>query len=402
MNIVIKKYDLNHFCVGFSGGFNLQILEAVRTVKGRFYNDVLHLWIIPDTKECINQLMENLFVTGLFCIEESIKSENYLLNEIRIDKKTDLLKMIELMKTKNYSHHTITNYSKWIEDFIEKNPTYNENYTQKRINTYLTKLAVEQKVSPSTQNQALAALLFYFRFVKNENPIMLADVIHAKSKPKIPVVFSREEVVKVINLLEGQKKLAAKLLYGTGMRLHECMSLRILDIDFERNEITIRNGKGAKDRCVMLPQKLKTELKEHIQRVSEIHENDLKEGWGKVELPYQLERKSPQLAKSLMWQWLFPQKNRWKNLQTGQEGRYHMDDSLMQRAVKNAILEAGINKNASCHTFRHSFATHILENGYDIRTVQEILGHTDIKTTMIYTHVLNKGPSGVISPFDRL
>lgn len=306
------------------------------------------------------------------------------------------------MKTKNYSVHTISNYSKWIEDFIDKNPTYNEMFTQKRINKYLTDLAVNLQVSPSTQNQALAALLFYFRFAKGENPVMLSDVIHAKSKPKIPVVFSRTEVVEVISRLEGQKKLAAKILYGTGIRLHECLSLRVLDIDFERNEITIRSGKGGKDRRVMLPQKLIPELKEQIQFVSLVHQKDLKEGWGKVDLPYQLEKKSPQLATSLMWQWLFPQKNRWINHETGMEGRYHMDDSLMQRAVKQAIYEAGINKNASCHTFRHSFATHLLENGYDIRTVQEILGHSDIKTTMVYTHVLNKGPGGVISPLDRL
>lgn len=401
MEIILRSYDNGHFCVGFSGGFDWKIVNAIRGVNGRFYNEQTRLWVIPDTKECGQQLMKNLFSTGLFNYQKQ-EQKHEINKEEKIDKKNDLKKVINLMETKNYSQNTICNYSKWIEDFIDKNPTYNEVFTQKRINSYLTTLAVDYHVSPSTQNQALAALLFYFRFAKGENPVMLADVIHAKSKPKIPVVFSRKEVRDVISLLEGQKQLAAKILYGTGIRLHECLSLRILDIDFDRNEIIVRNGKGGKDRRVMLPQVLIPELKEQIRKVAQLHKKDLEEGWGKVELPCQLARKSPQLSSSLMWQWLFPQKNRWKNNQTGMEGRHHMDDSLMQRSVKQAIIEAGINKNASCHTFRHSFATHLLESGYDIRTVQEILGHSDIKTTMVYTHVLNKGPSGVISPLDRM
>ena len=197
-------------------------------------------------------------------------------------------------------------------------------------------------------------------------------------------------------------KLGAKLMYGTGMRLNELLSLRILDIGFGQNEIMIRHGKGDKDRHVMLPQKLVPELKEEIERVRQIHNKDLAEGWGSVQLPGDYARKSPSAAKEFKWQWLFPQKNRWINRETGEQGRWHLDESLMQKAVKKAILEAGINKNASCHSFRHSFATHLLENGYDIRTVQELLGHSDVKTAMIYTHVLNKGPNGVVSPLDRM
>ena len=221
-------------------------------------------------------------------------------------------------------------------------------------------------------------------------------MIHAKHKKRLPVVLTREEVRSVIEHLEGNKQLAAEMLYGTGMRLNEVLALRILDLDFDRNEITIRFGKGGKDRRVMLPKILIPKLKAHIKKVREIHEKDLSDGWGQVQLH------DGRLSKEFKWQWLFPQQNRWQNSHTGEQGRFHMDESLLQKAVKNAVREAGIIKNASCHTFRHSFATHLLENGYNIRTVQELLGHSDIRTTMIYTHVLNHGTGNIVSPLDSI
>jgi integron integrase len=270
------------------------------------------------------------------------------------------------------------------------------------INSFLTSLATKDDVSVSTQNQALAALLFLYRSVLLFEEPRLEHVIRAKKPVRLPVVFSREEVRAVFRHLFGDYLLVAHVLYGTGMRLLECLELRVQDIDFSRNEITIRNGKGAKDRITMLPDSLKNLLKEHLLKVRDIHQKDLREGYGKVVLPHVIDKKYTNAATDWIWQWVFPQTRRWKNAETGEQGRHHMDESNIQRAMHEAVLKSGITKKASCHTLRHSFATHLIENGYDIRTVQELLGHSDVKTTMIYTHVLNKGPCGVRSPLDGL
>lgn len=406
MNVVIKNFDENNFSVEFQNGFTETLLNAIRNVPQRKWNDEQKLWQIPNTKRSINTLLENFYSTNYFNIEvQNENQENTAQSEADGHSVSsiqhELEKTLERLKVKHYSEKTIECYLKWIKDFLSKYKNQ-KIIGQTQINEYLTNLAVKTKVSASTQNQALAALLFYFRFVKCENPNDLANVIHAKKTQRIPVVFSRREVVSVINNLEGSKKLAVELLYGTGMRLSEVLNLRIVDIDFDRNEIIIRHGKGDKDRRAMLPQSLIAKLKNQIANVKIIHQKDIADGWGSVELPNKLAQKYPNAQKEFKWQWLFPQKHRWVNQTTGKQGRWHIDESLLQRAVKQAITKAGINKNASCHTFRHSFATHLLENGYDIRTIQELLGHTDIKTTMVYTHVLNKGPLGIISPLDRL
>ena len=402
-DILISEFDERFFKVDFPGRFNDKMLDAVRGVPGRVWNNEEKLWLIPDNKAAIVQLLSNIYATGLFIAEEKLETQSpsrvALQSESYID--YQIRKINEALTARHYSEHTKISYKKWLVDFLNVNRG-KEDIGEREINEYLKNLALKKSVSASTQNQALAALLFYFRFILNTPVTELGSVIRAKKSERVPVVFSRDEVSHVIENLNGQKKLIAKLLYGTGMRLNEALSLRVLDIDFDQNEIIVRHGKGDKDRHVMIPQKLIPELRSHIEKVRQLHNKDLADGWGTVKMPQALGSKYPSGSKEFKWQWVFPQKNRWKNQMSGEEGRWHLDESLMQRAVKQAILEAGINKNASCHTFRHSFATHLLEIGYDIRTIQELLGHSDVSTTMIYTHVLNRGAGGVVSPLDRL
>jgi integron integrase len=270
------------------------------------------------------------------------------------------------------------------------------------INAYLTHLAVKGKVSASTQNQALSALLFLYRYVLHREIGDLGEVIRARKPRHLPAVMTREEVKAVLGHLKGDKWLMGSLMYGAGLRLMECLRMRIQDIDFARNEILVRDGKGAKDRITMLPQSLAVPLRDHLQKVKTIHEKDLGAGWGHVQMPYALDRKYPNAPKDWRWQWVFPQENRWINPQTKEQGRHHVHESIVQRSVKEAVAKAGIVKHVSCHTFRHSFATHLLGEGYDIRTIQELMGHKDVSTTMIYTHVLNRGGQGVRSPADSL
>jgi integron integrase len=309
----------------------------------------------------------------------------------------------EALRARHYSRRTEQTYCLWVKRFIFfHHVRHPADMAEPEINAFLTHLAIKKKVAASTQNQALSALLFLYRHVLGREIGDLGEVIRARKPKRLPVVMTREEVKEVLANMTGDKRLTAALLYGAGLRLMECLRLRVQDIDFARSEILVRDGKGAKDRLTMLPESLKGPIKDHIKKVKTIHERDLADGWGRVQMPSAMDRKYPNAPRDWRWQWVFPQENRWKNTKTGEEGRHHIDESLVQKSVRDATTKAGLTKRATCHTFRHSFATHLLEGGYDIRTVQELLGHNDVKTTMIYTHVLNRGPASVCSPVDGL
>ena len=307
------------------------------------------------------------------------------------------------IRRKNYSIRTEKAYVDWNKRFILfHNKKHPREMGAHEVEQFLTHLAVNMNVSASTQNQALSAILFLYKEVLEIELEWLQNVKRAKKPERLPVVFTIKEVKSVMVHLDGIYWIMAYLLYGAGLRLMECVRLRIKDIDFENNQITIREGKGQKDRVTMLPEIVKDPLCQHIAKVKTLHEQDLAQGFGEVYLPYALERKYPRANKEWGWQYVFPSKKRSVDPRSGKIRRHHIDEKSLQRAVKKAIILAKVNKPASCHTFRHSFATHLLESGYDIRTVQELLGHKDVNTTMIYTHVLNKGGKGVISPADIL
>jgi integron integrase len=306
------------------------------------------------------------------------------------------------IRTRHYSIRTEEAYISWIKDFIlfhdKRHPAQ---MGASEVSAYLSYLATHRHVAAATQNQALAALLFLYKEVLGQPLDWIEGVQRAKRSSRLPVVFTKDEAKKVISHLDGTKWLMASLLYGAGLRLMECVRLRVKDVDFVRNQITVRDGKGGKDRVTMLPRRLKEPFRTHLERIKVLHERDMEEGFGHVHLPFALARKYPNAAREWNWQYVFPAPHRSVDPRTGQKQRHHISETMLQKAVKQAVMAAGVGKPASCHTFRHSFATHLIESGYDIRTVQELMGHSDVKTTMIYTHVLNKGGRGVDSPFDE-
>ncbi|MCC6917253.1 integron integrase [Nitrosomonas sp.] len=307
------------------------------------------------------------------------------------------------LRLKHYSIRTEVQYVQWVRRFIlfhdKRHP---QEMGAGEVESFLTHLAVSDKVASSTQNQALSALLFLYREVLEVDLPWLDNMVRAKRPARLPVVLTVQEVQAVLERMEGTHGLMARLLYGTGMRLMECVRLRVKDVDFARGEILVRDGKGAKDRVTMLPQRLIPALQEHLQRRRLLYEDDFVKGMASVYLPDALERKYLNAATGWVWQYIFVARSYSIDSRSGTERRHHMDEKLLQRAMKKAVLAAGLTKPATPHTLRHSFATHLLQAGYDIRTVQELLGHSDVATTMIYTHVLNKGGKGVISPLDHL
>lgn len=319
-------------------------------------------------------------------------------------KQPTLLEVVQQkIRIKHYSIRTEMQYLQWVKRFIlfhhKRHP---REMGGPEVEAFLSHLATHGNVSSSTQNQALSALLFLYREVLGISLPWMDDVVRAKKPQRLPVVLSKQEVGKILDHMQSTHGLIARLLYGTGIRIMECCRLRVQDIDFDRGELLIRNGKGAKDRVTMLPKSLVEPLRAHLIWRKALFDADTAKGKAEVYLPDALERKYVNAATSWAWQYVFCSGSYSVDPRSGHERRHHLDEKLVQRAVKKAVGLAGVNKPATPHTFRHSFATHLLEGGYDIRTVQELLGHSDVSTTMIYTHVLNKGGRGVSSPLDTL
>lgn len=303
------------------------------------------------------------------------------------------------VRTRGYSIKTEQAYSHWVHRFLSQSG--NEHPSGTEVGAFLADLALSKNVSASTQNLALNALVFFFDAVLKQPLGEIGEFARAKRPRRIPTVLSRSEMSQLLAQLSGTQHLMASLLYGSGMRLMECVRLRVQDIDFAYHQILVRNGKGSKDRVVPLPHALEAALHAHLDKARALHQEDLANGFGEVFMPDALARKFPKAARDWVWQYVFPSGRISVDPRSGKQRRHHIDETTLQKAIKRAAREAGITKRVSSHTMRHSFATHMLEGGYDIRTVQELLGHADVSTTMIYTHVLNRGGQGVISPIDR-
>jgi integron integrase len=305
------------------------------------------------------------------------------------------------VRTRHYSLRTEKTYVEWAKRFvIFHGMRHPRSMGKVEVEAFLSHLAVAGEVAASTQTQALNALIFLYRHVLGVEIGWLDEVVRAKKSTRVPVVMTRAEVDSVLAHLRGEYWLMGNVLYGAGLRLHECLQLRVKDLDFSYRQIVVRHGKGGKDRITMMPESVMATLRDHLAKVRTLHNKDLAEGYGSVYLPHALERKYQSAAREWGWQYVFPAVERSRDPRSGIVRRHHVHEQSLQRAVKTAVVKSGIVKPASCHTFRHSFATHLLEMGHDIRTVQELLGHNDVSTTMIYTHVLQRNRHGIRSPLD--
>ena len=311
----------------------------------------------------------------------------------------------DLMKREHYSVNTERTYCDWIKQFVKfhclqtRESLFVE--AENKVEKFLTYLATEREVAASTQNQAFNALVFLYKRVL-EMPLENVRATRSRKEARIPVVLTREEVKQVLPLLDGVPELVVKLLYGSGLRITEAVRLRVQDLDFGFKQVTVRNGKGMKDRVTPFPETLTGPLHNHLEKMKMIHEKDLMQGYGTVYLPYALDKKYPNAEREWNWQFVFPGRSLSKDPRSGTIRRHHVDQSVINKAIKKAVRKLGIYKKVSAHTFRHSFATHLLQRGTDIRTIQSLLGHKDLETTMIYTHVLKQGGEGVVSPLDDL
>lgn len=325
-------------------------------------------------------------------MEEQEKRPPKLLDQLR-----------ERVRIKHYSYKTEQSYVQWVKRYILfHNKRHPKDMGEQEITQFLSHLAIKQNVSASTQNQALCAIVFLYKHVLNKALGEFTKIVWAKRPKRLPVVLSREEVKEILENISGTIWLVVSLLYGSGLRLNECLKLRVKDIDFEYNQLLIRSAKGGKDRYTLLPNIIKTTLQQHLLKVQKLHQQDLKNGYGNVHLPYAIERKYPKASKEWGWQYVFPSTSITSNPRTGEMKRHYLGRWVIQRAVRDARNKTKITKKISAHTFRHSFATHLLESGYDIRTIQELLGHKSVKTTMVYTHVLKTGSHYVKSPMDTI
>lgn len=374
--------------------YSPEAVARVKTVGGRWWHPEEKYWTVPDKPGMLERLKEVFAPEAVEAVsgEEVPPSAAPLLSKLR-----------DCIRAKHYSPRTEGAYSSWVSRFLTETAVKAvESLGPAEAGRFLTRLATVENVSASTQNQALSALLFFFKEVLGRDLGTLEGVVRAKRSVHLPVVLSPEEVSRILGAMCDVPRLMATLMYGTGLRLMECCQLRVKDVDFGQNEIIVRGGKGDKDRRTMLPAAMLGPLKVHLGKVRNLHGDDLRDGLGGVALPGALERKYPGAPKEWGWQWVFPATCHYVDRETGERRRHHLHETVLQRAFKEARIRAGVLKPAGCHTLRHSFATHLLQAGYDIRTLQELLGHRNLNTTMVYTHVLNRGGRGVQSPLDAL
>lgn len=369
-------------------------IAKIRTVEGRVWHAPERFWTVPNTPGMTDTLL-SLFAGDAIELAPELAprppATPSLLDKVR-----------SAVRVRHLSPRTEEAYVGWAKRFLRQAGDDVERLGEADIGRFLSALAESSHVGASTQNQALHALLFLFNEVLGKAIHHVEGVVRAKMPARVPVVLTREEVRRVLELMSGPARLMALLLYGSGLRLMECCTLRVKDIDWAQNQVVVRDGKGAKDRRTMLPNGVQEPLQRHLEQVRRQHQEDLRKGLGSVELPGAFAHRSPKAAQEWGWQWVFPATGHYTDAATGQRRRHHLHESVLQKAFHDARLSSGITKSASCHTLRHSFATHLLEDGYDIRTIQELLGHTDVSTTMIYTHALNAGEGGIRSPLDGI